>query len=601
MAKIRFQQGDISAQANPPVGQFIVMYDTDGKLKQKDSDGVITEISGNNTPVVGGSLKKSYKMAMPDNLTAGDTNQYVIKDVIKDATNPLTFNGFELKYLDDNDVMQPIPFIEGNTYHATINGIRLMNNGVVRANSTISTLYSITDFANTVGNFNVGSGLTEYRNAGSIMAALAVTYPGTPQIWVVAREFDNLTFQYKGLTPQGFYVVDNLGNSLSIPNGVLSTVVGVEYILNTPSDNYVFVSTRGAFYPFSNVYKLNSSDRDFTAGFSAYMGAGIPVGTVGNFSKISAMALSANGDNLMLLGEWLDNSGYYISSGLRMLNATTGALIADISIPNIKTGNQRQYPRSYKIINLEERWLIFSTGADGNELFSYEWTGGSNWTNHTTTTISNLEEQGLYISSFIDLIRDSYSNNSFVVSLNTNDKIATILKDGNMSTLNSTKPNLGFDSFIMKLLSSSHFLQNTHPNLGQGAEIGYLNPTDSMNLSNNLYSNDYRGSNLKVIKVSDYIVVLNPKAVYGKELSLYKGGIDQTLTSIPQKFLESTVSLKTELQTTDSTSTELMKLGVNDDNNLTVYVNYPGINQLLLDIEILESLGEYAPNSLASS
>lgn len=47
--KLRFQQGDISAQANPPAGQFVVMYDTDGKLKQKDSSGVITEIGSGGT------------------------------------------------------------------------------------------------------------------------------------------------------------------------------------------------------------------------------------------------------------------------------------------------------------------------------------------------------------------------------------------------------------------------------------------------------------------------------------------------------------------------------------------------------------------------
>lgn len=52
MAKIRFQQGDISAQANPPAGQFVVMYDTDGKLKQKDSLGVITEIGSAILPVL---------------------------------------------------------------------------------------------------------------------------------------------------------------------------------------------------------------------------------------------------------------------------------------------------------------------------------------------------------------------------------------------------------------------------------------------------------------------------------------------------------------------------------------------------------------------
>lgn len=49
--KLRFQQGDISAVANPPAGQFVVMYDTDGKLKQKDSEGVITEIGSGPVPV----------------------------------------------------------------------------------------------------------------------------------------------------------------------------------------------------------------------------------------------------------------------------------------------------------------------------------------------------------------------------------------------------------------------------------------------------------------------------------------------------------------------------------------------------------------------
>ena len=68
--KLRFQQGDISAVANPPAGQFVVMYDTDGKLKQKDSTGLITEIGSGN----GGGNETNYPTI--DALKAGERFWY---------------------------------------------------------------------------------------------------------------------------------------------------------------------------------------------------------------------------------------------------------------------------------------------------------------------------------------------------------------------------------------------------------------------------------------------------------------------------------------------------------------------------------------------
>ena len=50
MAQVNFEHIDMTAATNPPAGTTLVAYDLDGKLKQKDSTGFITEIgSGGGT------------------------------------------------------------------------------------------------------------------------------------------------------------------------------------------------------------------------------------------------------------------------------------------------------------------------------------------------------------------------------------------------------------------------------------------------------------------------------------------------------------------------------------------------------------------------
>ena len=56
MSRLKFDTIDLNSVASPASGSYLVAYDLDGKLKQKDSEGVITEIGGN-----GGQKKyKSY-------------------------------------------------------------------------------------------------------------------------------------------------------------------------------------------------------------------------------------------------------------------------------------------------------------------------------------------------------------------------------------------------------------------------------------------------------------------------------------------------------------------------------------------------------------
>lgn len=49
MSRLRFDTIDLTSVASPASGSYLVAYDLDGKLKQKDSAGVITEIGSGGT------------------------------------------------------------------------------------------------------------------------------------------------------------------------------------------------------------------------------------------------------------------------------------------------------------------------------------------------------------------------------------------------------------------------------------------------------------------------------------------------------------------------------------------------------------------------
>lgn len=51
MSRLKFDTIDLNSVASPASGSYLVAYDLDGKLKQKDSEGVITEIGSGPVPV----------------------------------------------------------------------------------------------------------------------------------------------------------------------------------------------------------------------------------------------------------------------------------------------------------------------------------------------------------------------------------------------------------------------------------------------------------------------------------------------------------------------------------------------------------------------
>ena len=571
--KLRFQQGDISAVANPPADQFIVMYDLDGKLKQKDSTGVITEI-GSGTG--GGSLKRSYKQALPDNLTAGDTNLYVINDTILEVDNPSS--DYSLKYLDTEDVEQVIPFVYGRSYHAKISAIKRLANGAIRAISSISSLYSIDDYANTVGEFNIGTGVGITNDFYDKSVCALNSYNGL-KAWVsfFNTQSSYFTSVYKGGPAQPLHLIGEDGVELTIAPAVLSAVAGAVSMIKVGNGGHVYLGVDDTSYPWSDLYKVYEDGSGFVAGFASAINDPIQIASI--------VDLASDSTRIFVLS----NGGGtpYIDGQVSVLNDTTGALITSLILPNAYSGPWDRIISigDDKYLVLQRPNLTDNTRADIKVL--HFTTGPDALTDITAAFIANLNSVGIFLQDIVDI---GYYGGGVLVSVNNSEKLIRISSGGLVvpdSTPTSIANRLDADEFIIRLGSdtaSQYFITNKHPyiksyQITEGLVTNFAK-LDSADLKNNGF--DSLGTNLLVTGTKNIV----------NGVMLVQSFVNSTLTDNPPKFMESSVLVKSEPQ--DKVYTKIPKLSVNADDELTLDLGEQ-VDTVVVSVEILETVGQYNP------